>query len=486
MNHRERLAQWPLELASVAMLTLAAIQVTGCERHVVTKTEASGPPIYFLTVDTVRADHLPIYGYTRDTAPNLTGLVADAVVFTRAFTTAPLTVPAYASAFTGLYPHRHGARATGQELASAQTTLAELLAARGYDTAGVVSSTVMLGRLSGLSKGFGLWDDQFTRDGKRAVSHERSARATVETAMERFAQLRQPVFLFVHLIDPHGPYTPPMIHRKHYIARKGGYLDGIAVPSYQTIQGARVIGDYVDAYDAEIRYADAELGRLLDSLRTSGQYDRALVIFTSDHGESFGEDGVYFEHDGTLHEATTRIPLVIKPPGGRPSGVSSPWDGAVSLVDLLPTILDYAGVHTPPALDGTSLRPVLEGHAQPGGRWVFSQRWTARGGHWGIHGTEGSLYVVDCDPAQAVTTGCPDTYLARRADGNVVALAATTETRARLRTKLEGIVSQARAYRLPFEVPTRHVAGAEAEAGGVGEPYDPRDAESLRKLGYLD
>jgi hypothetical protein len=437
----------------------------------------------------VRADHLTPYGYARDTSPNLAAFANDAVVFTRAFTTAPLTVPAYASLLTGLYPHQHGVRAKGQSLPeSSPLTISEALATNGYDTAAVVSSALMLNRISGLGRGFRTWEEQFPGTGS-GPAFERSARPTVETALAVIGQLTQPAFFFLHLVDPHGPYVPPVIHRLHYVVRKGTYLDGIHVPEYQRIQGARVVGDYVDAYDAEIRYADAELGRLLNHLRSTGQYDSALVIFTSNHGESFGEDGVYFEHDGTLNEATTRIPLLIKPPGGRTGSSPARWDGAVSLVDLMPTILDYANVESPASLAGISLRAVVEGGARAEARNVLSQLWTPRGGHWGVHAAEGTLYVADCDAQRGITSECSDTYLARRADGNVLALETTTPTRVALRKALEELVASALSYRLPHAVPTRHASGAvpsERPPAAEGHPYDDRDVEILRKLGHPD
>jgi arylsulfatase A-like enzyme len=437
----------------------------------------------------VRADHLTPYGYERDTTPNLAAFADDAVVFTRAFTTVPLTVPAYASLLTGLYPHQHGVRTKGQSFPeSSPLTISEVLAANGYDTAGVVSSALMLNRLSGLGRGFRTWEEQFSGSGS-GPAFERSARPTVEAALAVIDRLTQPAFFFLHLVDPHGPYLPPVIHRKHYVIRKGTYLDGIHVPEYQRIQGARVVGDYIDAYDAEIRYSDAELGRLLNHLRATGQYDRALVIFTSNHGESFGEDGVYFEHDGTLNESTTRIPLLIKPPGGRTASTPARWDGAVSLVDLMPTILDYANVEKPTALAGISLRAVLEGAGRAEPRNVLSQLWTPRGGHWGVHAAEGTLYVADCDAQRGITSECPDTYLARRADGNVLALETTTPTRVILRKALEELVASVRSYRLPHAVPTRNAsdsAPSELPPGAEAHRYDDQDVAILRKLGYFD
>lgn len=470
-------------------VAILAAQTSGCERETAPIAREPGPPVFLLTVDTLRADHLTPYGYGRDTTPSLAAFAEDAVVFTRAFTTTPLTVPSYASLLTGLYPHQHGVRTKGQALPTpSPPTLAESLALNGYDAAGVVSSGLMLNRLSGLGRGFRAWDERFPASGSGPV-FERSARPTVEAALAVIGQLQQPAFFFLHLVDPHGPYVPPAIHRMQYVSRKGAYLDGIAVPEYQRIQGARVVGDYIDAYDAEIRYADAEIGRLLSHLRATGEYDRALVIFTSNHGESFGEDGVYFAHDGTLNEATTRIPLMIKPPGGRTASAPARWDGVVSLVDLAPTILDYANVERTASLAGISLRAVLEGAAPAKARTVLSELWTPRGGHWGVHAAEGTLYVADCDKQRGVTSECPDTYLARRADGNVVALEATTPTRVALREALEELVARARSQRLPHAVPTRHAsdpAPSELPPGAESHPHDERDAEILRKLGYSD
>lgn len=450
----------------------------------------SRPPILLLTVDTLRADHLGEYGYDRQTSPGLARLAADGVVFEHAFTTAPKTSPAYASMFTGHYPYRHGLQSLGQELADQNETLAERLSAGGYRTAGFVSSTVMIDRLSGLGQGFAHWDDRMTSREANRDNYERVASQTTASVLEWLPQDLAGVFVFVHLIDPHGPYTPPSLFLVRLRRGRGPLLKPGQVPEFQRLEGATAVGDYIDAYDAEVLYATGQLSRILDELDERGVYDDSLIIVTADHGESFGEDGYFFRHGKTLHEASTRVPLIIKPPGGRADVVEPRWIDSVSLVDIAPTVLDYAGVDGPAQPHGSSLRPVLEGRAEAVERLVFSQRRTAGGDHRGVHGKRGSLYVGECG---ARDEGCVDTYLARREDGSVLELDAATETRAALRAALDAFAAEAEAYKVPFEVTHRYRPGNKDFVRQFVEDHntrleqlDARDVEALERLGYLE
>ena len=451
----------------------------------------SRPPVFLFTVDALRADHLPIYGYDRDTAPELTAFASDAVVFTRAFTTAPKTTPAYASMFTGRYPHRHGLQVLGQELAEENLTLAELLRERGYATAGFVSSTVMVDRLSSLGQGFHHWDDRLPSREANRENYERTASLTAGAVLDWLARADLPPFLFVHLIDPHGPYLPPPMFRARFRFRKGPEIDPAEVPDFQRLPNAIVVGDYVDAYDAEILYADSAFRRMLNDVRERGLYDRALIVFTADHGESLGEDGYYFRHGKTLHEVSTRIPLVVKPPGGRGEHIDSVWDDAVSLIDVMPTVLEYVGVKVPPGTDGRSLRPILEGQARPSERVVFSQRHGSKSGHWAAHSARGTVYLTDCN--DTMVEECADTYLAKRGDGSTLELSRKTETREALRAELQRHIEAVTAYRLPCPVTWRYrpankefVRQFVTEHNTRWETFTERDLDALERLGYTD
>lgn len=316
-------------------------------------------------MDTLRADHLEWYGYGRATSPGLRPLIDEGVLFENAFTPQPQTTPAISSMLTGLYPARHGVRALYFLLHGDNRTAAELFAQAGYETAGFVSSFVMIRNFSNLSQGFATYDDFVAERELYRENYERRAADTVAQARKWLLARKsgRPFFLFIHLIDPHGPYAPPGEFAHRFRSREAEEVEG-SIPDYQQIPGVRDANRYRDLYDGEIAYADQELRGLLEVLRQRGLFDGALILFTADHGESMGERGRWFEHGGDVFQENVHVPLVIKPPrsfGARPRRVAS----AVSHVDLLPTVLAVAGLAVPQALDGRDLTPLLRGEAQP-------------------------------------------------------------------------------------------------------------------------
>jgi arylsulfatase A-like enzyme len=434
-----------------------------------------------IALDTLRADHLSVYGYARETSPEIARFANDAFVFTRAFTTAPKTSPAFASMFTGLYPYRHGLERLGQALAPDNLTAAELLRAEGYHTAAFVSSTVMIDRLSDLGQGFDVWDDFVPTRETNRDNFERTADATVDSAIDwlrpRSAAQRR-LLLLTHLIDPHGPYSAPSGFRRRFQRGGGRRLAQTVVPAFQRLPDARTLGDYVDAYDAEILFADAQIGRLLTHLRETGIYDAALVMLTADHGESFGSDGVYFRHGRTLAEATTRIPLIVKPPAT--TRIEGPRfrDDVVSLVDLLPTLLDYAGVPMPDDLDGRSLRPILESNGSFENRVVFSSR-----------GSEASVLVA----AHGPRTTLRDTVPRKRIESSKALGGSRADAQEwqLLDTALDEHARGITEHRLPFLVEWRyHPTDKEFVREFVmthNEQWATSDdLSALRRLGYIE
>jgi arylsulfatase A-like enzyme len=313
---------------------------------------APTPPasdVVIVTWDTVRADHVgpaaaPERPYAAPSAapagasptPRLDALAREGVAFLEARTPVPITLPAHASLLTGLYPHHHGARDNGQfRVAESAPTLAAHFRDSGYATGAFVSSAV-LARGFGLDRGFDVYDDALTVEtGNRTVASRR-ADQTVSAALGWLETLPddRPAFLWVHLFAPHRPWRAP-----------------------------DAFTDRFDPYRAEIAFADAETGRLLDALSTAGRLDSALVVVTSDHGEGLGEHGEgthsYFAYDSTL-----RVPLVFWAgpdaevafePGARVAGPAA-------LVDVAPTLATAAGVGSFPA-DGRSLADALGGEA---------------------------------------------------------------------------------------------------------------------------
>jgi arylsulfatase len=327
-------------MAGVALLLGGLLSASACTRSSV-KSEAQGP-IVLIVVDTLRADHVTCFGYSRPTTPSICSLEKDAVLFERAYTPRTQTTPAIASILTGLYPHEHGVRDLHSVLPDTHTTLPEILRAHGYRTGAFVSSFVMVNDFSGLGQGFETYDDHLTRKEPFRENFERAADETLTRALAWLDSAGSAAFLFVHLIEPHGPYTPPPPYLEKFALPKGGEkvpLD--LVPSYQHIPGVTHLSEYVGRYDGEIASADAQVGRLLAHLAVRGWYEPATIVVTSDHGESMGELGEWLEHGRSVHDAEAHVPLIIKfgrQPDRRIHGgsrVAQP----VSLVDVFATLL---------------------------------------------------------------------------------------------------------------------------------------------------
>jgi len=283
--------------------------------------------LLLITLDTTRADVLSGDAPSRALAPRIAALAEGGVRFPRAYTVAPLTVPAHASLLTGLVPPRHGVRDNGRfALPESADTLAELLRARAYETAAFVSALV-LDRGFGLDQGFDLYDQPpLVERVNGGMPAERPAR---ETALAAAGWLRErergrPFFAWVHLFDAHNPYQPSPEH----LARAGG-----------------------NAYRGEVAALDDGVGIMLDALAARGLDSETLIVLTADHGESLGEHGELL-HGALCYEATVRVPLVFRFPGAPPA------PGPVrlaSLVDLFPTVLARLGAPVPPGLDGFDL-----------------------------------------------------------------------------------------------------------------------------------
>lgn len=293
------------------------------------------PSVLLLTLDSVRADRLGGYGATPSETPRLDALCAAGVVFERAYTSAPLCLPAHATILTGLLPSRHGIRDdSGFALGDDVPTLAEALRGAGYRTAAFVADTDLEGG-TGLARGFELYGDDLGAAGKTPGRHERAAASEVVyralTWLEEGAP--GPIFLWVHLADALAPFTPPQPVPPGFAERP---------------------------YESQIATIDAEVGRLLDALRT--RRPEAIVAVVGDHGTALGEHGET-RHGYFLYGVTTRVPLVLSGPG-LPKGLRI--DPIVRTADLMPTLLDIAGLEISGAMDGTSVVPLIVGRSQEG------------------------------------------------------------------------------------------------------------------------
>ncbi len=294
-----------------------------------------GPSLLLITLDTTRADHLGCYGDRDAATPRLDRLASEGALAERAIAAVPLTLPSHASILTSLYPPSHGVRDNADfSLPERETTLAGHLKARGYRTAAVVGSEV-LSATQGLARGFDLYDEPRAKPRAAAgvlyeVSAERTATEVTDAALSALPRLAPgPFFLWVHYFDPHVEYRPPDPWRERFAGRP---------------------------YDGEIAYMDAEIGRLMDAMERGGLLARTVVAVLGDHGESLGEHGER-THGLLLYEGALRVPLIVRYPGTVRAGLR--LSGAVSGIDLAPTVLDLMGLPPLPRAQGKSFASAL-------------------------------------------------------------------------------------------------------------------------------
>jgi choline-sulfatase len=318
------------------LAALAAVSLAACRGEVSPTSapaDAAGRPIILVTVDTLRADRLGSYGSSSGLTPALDRFAQGATRFTAAVTQVPLTLPAHATMLTGLHPARHGIRTNdGFRLAAGVPTLAEALRNRGYATGAFIGGAPLQASF-GLARGFDRYDDQFLR---ATGAIERPADEVVRAATAWIDQHReQSFFAWLHLFDPHSPYTPP-------------------APFAAAHPGA--------PYDGEVAYTDAAIGRLFEHLQRSDLFSRAAILVVADHGEALGEHGER-AHGTFLYDVTVRVPLIVKlPAAAAPQAVAVP----VETADLAPTIAALADT-TLGSVDGRSLLPLLQAEDRDSG-----------------------------------------------------------------------------------------------------------------------
>jgi arylsulfatase A-like enzyme len=417
--------------AAIALLGLAAL--------------ACSPPaqrpsgVLLIVVDTLRADHLGLYGYARPTSPAIDARAARGAVFERAFASSPWTLPSFASLYTGRQPGAHGAgtrigggpRPDYAPIPAALPMLSERLRDNGFLTGALVANP-FLHPVFGTARGFEQYAYLF-----RSHLDTPHAGALVDHALRWLSERgEQPFFLMLHLMDPHMPYDPPEGARGRFTTGQRSYmklpfnLPGNTVPEWLLAsEGDRAFVSA--AYDEEILGVDQALARLFEALDRDPRFERLLVVLTSDHGEELFDHGG-FEHGHALHQELLRIPLIVWAKGVRPARIATP----VSHVDLLPTLLDALGLPLPGDLDGVSLWPLLQGGEPPAEtrllvaeRMLYGPerralvRWP-----WKSIATDGApaqLYDLAHDPGEAsdLSASRPDQLAALRAAGEALARA---------------------------------------------------------------
>lgn len=371
--------------AAVSTAMTAALLLAGCGRDRDTFEKA---PVILISIDTLRSDHLPAYGYKGVETPAIDSLRRDGILFERAYSHVPLTLPSHTSMLTGVLPPEHGVRDNGGYVfdATKHPYVPQLLKQAGYETAAFVSSFVIHSG-TGLGAGFDVYDHGPEGVEVRAELVERLAAQTAQAAVDWLRGRKdseRPLFLFFHLYDPHAAYKPPEPFASRYRERP---------------------------YDGEIAAADAAVGTLLETLKQQGIYDEAVILLVSDHGEGFGEHGEE-GHGIHLYRETLQVPMLLKLPGGRRAGesVAAP----AQLMDVAPTLLRLTGRPVPEEMDGESLL-ALSAPEQEGkpARRIYSETFYPRlhmswselvslveGRFHYIHGPTPELFDLAADPGE--------------------------------------------------------------------------------------
>jgi arylsulfatase A-like enzyme/Flp pilus assembly protein TadD len=408
-----------------------------------------------VTIDTLRADRVGVYGAKNIETPNIDRLAREGAWALQADVHVPLTRPSHVSLFTGRYPAEHGVRDNVSPPVAADVPLfAETFRRAGWRTAAFVAS-IVLDRQSGLARGFDVYSDQF-EDGADRRTGDRVVAEAVRWIGQQLAppkpEAKAGKFVaWVHLYDPHAPYTPPEPYASRYVGRP---------------------------YDGTVAWSDELIGRLVDPLRQAGALDGTLVVVTSDHGEALGDHGEDV-HGYFVYESTLRVPLVLRGPGVAPGTILK---GVVRTVDLYPTILELTGVDGPAPTSGRSLAAALTGSAMtdvssyaeslvPLLHYGWSDLRAVRDGRWKyILAPKPELYDLDSDPGEQKN-------LVDREPGRANALRAALKARLQQErpdaTKPDGVAG------VPPEV--RERLGALGYVGPGGNPQsassaaDPKD-----------
>ncbi len=359
--------------------------------------QSSGRPpqvVILIQGDTLRKDHLEVYGYSRPTAPTLTRLAGEGALFDNAITQTGWTKAATPAILTGLYPSTHGVHKIPDRLPAGATTIAELYRSAGYATLSF-SSVPFTGKMTNLHQGFEELHESESTVGRAGPQGAKTAREYVDRLLAWLDQHPDlPVFVYLHVFDPHAPYEPNRPYdtmwakaadREEYV-RQQGVIKSAASDAFLGQRGMATRDELVragldpefflqfskDWYDGSIRGMDRELARLVERLGELGLAERTLLAFFADHGEEFHDHGRMW-HGQSVYGEMIRVPLLFWSPGRVGAGLR--LAEPAQLVDLVPTLAELSGLAVPEAVQGRSLRPLLVGdRAEWRQRPVFAEK----------------------------------------------------------------------------------------------------------------
>lgn len=478
-----------MDLRRLALLSTLAVLAPGCGDRSPPAPPASGPNIVLITLESLRTDHVGAYGGRSRSrpeipvTPEIDAFAAGATLYSDAHAVSSWTLASHASLFTGLYPSGHQTDGPRDRLDDSYPTLAELLAERGYQTAGVVSGPY-LRRTHNLQQGFQYWDES-AASLTSGLAHDDVTNPAMEAGLRRFLEHERdperPFLLFAYFWDPHYDFLPPPPYDQMFVGPDSEPVDARDFDTNPAIHAGIRPGqlEYIlSQYAGELRWTDLHVGRFFRLLEELGLWDDTVVILTGDHGEEFfdhGEKG----HKNNLYAETTRVPLIVKYPGQREGRRD---DRLVSLVDVLPTLLELTGTRADIPIHGRSLladpddgeRAILyelralhyrrgpEGEVEAEGR-----RW------YGVREGDWKLVWSGPDDAPPPDAAGAELFDVARDPGELSDLAAAEPRRRealreRFDTELERVRRDAGRYR----------------RGGVAQ-LAPEEIEQLRELGYL-
>jgi arylsulfatase A-like enzyme len=400
-------------LAAAGLISAALLLARSDNSTFVSPSTDAPRLVVLVTIDALRADRLGMYGYTRETSPNIDAFARESIVVEDAIAQAPYTKASIASLFTGLYPTAHKTYTVSATVADAMdgevegalpltdvlppsvTTLAEALKVRGYRTAAFTTNPFLVSDF-GFAQGFDTFE---------FVSAEDFAPAdqVLARALRVIGSTARPLFLWVHLMEPHSPYTPDELSRRLLppILPPRPIPPDVSVPPYLAERRSNDLRVYESLYDAEIRSVDTALGGFFDALRQRAAWNDTVVVLTADHGEQFLEHGE-LEHNTALYDELIRVPLIMRVPGIAPRHVSA----QAQLVDVMPTLLAVAGASPIDGIHGQDLRPLLRGERvpqEPAFAERVGQQFAVRTREWKLisgPGENRELYALARDPGE--------------------------------------------------------------------------------------
>ena len=401
------------------------------------------PNVLLITVDTLRADHLGCYGHRLETSPTIDQFVKQGIRFTDCTVQRPKTRPSMASLMTGTYPKTMRLQSASRAIPESSLVMAEIFRQAGYHTAAVVAN-FNVGNVFNFDQGFDSftesWQENWeqlrgnmpfrNRPGK--VKFFTNATIVTNQGLKSIRSYKgdKPFFVWLHYMDPHGPYLPPRRYANYF---KGAYdVEEVAsdkLPKYQlqfrpeTRKQINDVGFYRTQYNRLIRYFDDEFGRLLYELKELGLDKNTIIVFTADHGESLGEHDYYLEHGRYSYQVNARVPLIVVQEGVIPKDKTV--DSPVGLIDLTPTILELAGIDVPPSFEGHSLVELIHSAQEAStprhvfmesGRHPQRPQLTVRQDQWKL------IHVISPQDRQAIT-GFTTVILLQLIIGSMIMLA---------------------------------------------------------------